>query len=98
MIDFYAIVEILESPSTRVLGIVGKTGVVLGVASCPLGVTYAVSIDGEGDTVNETDLLDTGIKSRREDHVSGERLPVAPQRYDDEDEEPRRAGLAPFDY
>jgi hypothetical protein len=61
VIGFYAIVTIQDSPSTSSFGIAGKSGVVLGVASNPLCVTYAVSVDGEVDSVNEAELLDTGL-------------------------------------
>ncbi|GAB3453696.1 hypothetical protein [Actinophytocola sediminis] len=67
-IDYYDVVEVLNTTSTSTSGISGKFGVVLGKSDGSLGKMYAVSIDDDVTyMVAESDLRATGEHRTRKD-------------------------------
>lgn len=71
-LHFYEVVEILDSPATRNLGLVGRYGVVTGVPPANLGIDevgassdpgsaqYSVEVGDDGVAVALRDLRPTG--------------------------------------
>ncbi len=102
-LGFYEVVRILESETTRRLGIVGRSGVVLGVPPHLLGIDdeydvghdkaqYAVDVGSEGYALVRADREGTGEFVAREAFYDGDRVFVEAQTDLPEDgEAPREA-------
>lgn len=87
-LEFYEVVEVLESAETRALGIVGRKGIVTGVPPHLLGITddpppsepgadrYAVTVGEDGITVARRDLHPTGQRLNRESLYDGSTIRV----------------------
>ncbi len=87
-LEFYEVVEVLDSAETRSLNIVGRRGVVTGLPPHLLGITddsppsepgadqYAVTVGEDGFAVPRRDLHPTGQKLSREELYDGSTIRV----------------------
>jgi hypothetical protein len=67
ILDYYEVVEFIESPLTRELGIAHETGVIVGIAEEEGSVWYAVLFNDETYSASQNDVHPTGRRLRRED-------------------------------
>ena len=97
-LGFFEVVRVLDSATTRRLGIVGRRGVVLGMPPHLVGIEddyavaqdeaqYAVDIDAEGYALVRSDLEGTGEFVDREAFYPGDRLLAQAERYQPKDSE-----------
>lgn len=86
-IEFYEVVEVLNSPAAVTLGVSGRRGIVLGVSEGANGKVYAVSVDDLIYMLNASDLSRTGERVTRESIYDGNVIKVPPRRYSAGDQE-----------
>jgi hypothetical protein len=77
-LDFYEVARVLDTPTTRDLGVTNTFGIVLGKAKEGATTTYAILIGDETYSLHDTDVKPTGKKVRREEVYSGEHIRVSP--------------------
>jgi len=86
---FYEVVEILDSPVTRELGVAGERGVVAGVPPADVGIEdfsetgdpgtaqYAVDVAGDGFAIALRDLRPTGTIADASAYETGDSIRVS---------------------
>ena len=90
-LDFYEVVEVLDSPRAQAHGVAGCLGVVVGLPPhlvpgvadpepAPADVgddSYAVDVDDDGYSILRRDLRPTGRSADPKDFVSGSSIAVS---------------------
>jgi len=76
-LDFYEVVQVLDTKATRHLGVPNTFGVVLGKAKEGEVSSYAVLIGNETYALHDADVRRTGRKVQREEVYSGDRIRVS---------------------
>ena len=91
-LEFYEVVRILDTPRTRDLKVVGRTGIVVGLPPHLLGLEddggttneadpgsaqYGVTIDSEGFALYRRELESTGERVQREALYDGSHIRVS---------------------
>lgn len=77
-LGFYEVARILDTPTTRALGVPNTFGIVLGKANEGGATSYAILIGDETYSLHDIDIERTGKKVEREKIYSGERIHVSP--------------------
>jgi hypothetical protein len=77
-LDFYEVTQVLDTPTTRELGVPNTIGIVLGKAKAGEVVSYAVLIGDETYSLHHADLRPTGQRVDREEIYGGEHIRISP--------------------
>lgn len=77
-LDFYEVVQVLDTPTPRELGVPNTVGIVLGKSKEGGVVSYAVLIGDETYSLHHTDLRRTGQRVDRKKIYSGEHIRISP--------------------
>jgi hypothetical protein len=76
-LEFYDVAEVLDTQTTRDLGVTKAFGIVLGKAREGAITSYAVLIADETYSLHDADLKPTGKRVQRDDIYGGEHIRIS---------------------